>query len=447
MSWYKDPQLFIFRGADSLFRIVRIKKETGILVLLSDLADLESLDFSKHLSLGHNKDDDYAAFKSSFPQNILKFVNSQGVVVNWDGQKYSGTWSREEIKSPFYNLPTFQQALQRKVSELEAKNSTLQDQIKRKNEEKQRISKLETENSTLQHNVKMSKEKQQIFDDKVSKLEAKIYTMQDEINRNKEEQQSMDKRASELESEIFLLQEQIKGHIEEKHITDTRLCKLEAENATLQDEIKRNQKEKQSQETKVSELDAENSILQNKVKQNNEEKQLMNKKISELHKENSTLQDEVKREKDEKQEKKEKQEKRYSDLETAILHLYDKKAREDTLTVLEVDIARLENKKRELTEDMNTLRNEVTKLQEQLNRMMNNKQCLEEQTSELTLKLKDCRGARSGPSNEKLSMHSCTPLKDWVTFEELDVQPVSDEENTANIQSSHRICKVKGNNI
>ncbi|KAI3898941.1 hypothetical protein MKW92_040315, partial [Papaver armeniacum] len=132
MSWYSDPQLFIYSYA----YVHRVRKEFGINpVVTNDIInnEHENLNFSKHLSLGTNKESDYNAFNASFPSSgITKFINSQGLVINWDGAEQTGYWSREEQNSHFWNLPGItkqksvgksvtEQALEERVSALEAK--------------------------------------------------------------------------------------------------------------------------------------------------------------------------------------------------------------------------------------------------------------------------------------------------------------------------------------
>ncbi|KAI3971768.1 hypothetical protein MKW92_020784, partial [Papaver armeniacum] len=135
MSWYRDPQLFIYQ----FVAIHRVTVEFGIRpVVTSDLKEGENLSFSKHLSLlGHNKEGDFDAFKASFPKSGNgKFINNQGLVFDWP----SGTWSHEEPNSPFWSLPGItkpkssatllanNQALADENAELKAKISSLQDE-------------------------------------------------------------------------------------------------------------------------------------------------------------------------------------------------------------------------------------------------------------------------------------------------------------------------------
>ncbi|KAI3891764.1 hypothetical protein MKX03_020902 [Papaver bracteatum] len=103
MSWYTDPQLFI----DTFVYVYRITKEIGVNpIVASDLKEVETLNFSKHLSFLDNKESDFDDFKATFrTSGITKFINSQGLVINWDHENKTGTWAREDIDSPFWSLP------------------------------------------------------------------------------------------------------------------------------------------------------------------------------------------------------------------------------------------------------------------------------------------------------------------------------------------------------
>lgn len=161
MSWYRDPQLFIYQ----FVAVHRITVEFGIRTVVSnDLKEGEILSFSKHLSLGNNKEGDFDAFKASFPQSestTTKFINCRGLVINWP----SGTWSLEEPNSPFWSLPGItkpnsviqqaeNQALAKENSDLKEKISSLQDEVSKSKAEKEaiidkRVLALEAENAIL----------------------------------------------------------------------------------------------------------------------------------------------------------------------------------------------------------------------------------------------------------------------------------------------------------
>ncbi|KAI3881071.1 hypothetical protein MKX03_015701, partial [Papaver bracteatum] len=143
MSWYTDTQLFIVYGTDSQFYVRRVTKEYGSSPIAgNDLKEYELLSFSKHLSLGNNKESDFDAFKASFKSGNSgnqKYINSQGFVINFASG--TGTWTREEQNTPFWSLPGItkqksftelladKQALEGKVSDLEGQISSLHDEV------------------------------------------------------------------------------------------------------------------------------------------------------------------------------------------------------------------------------------------------------------------------------------------------------------------------------
>ncbi|MCL7025062.1 hypothetical protein MKW94_006116 [Papaver nudicaule] len=138
MSWYTDPQLFIYSYDAVNFNVYRVTKEVGINPFLpGDHTSQGYLTFSKHLYLGNNRESDYDAFKATFPKSEPhKFINCQGWVINWVYGTAKGTWSREEPNSPFWNLPGITKpksetdlALEEKVTLLEAKISSLEGEI------------------------------------------------------------------------------------------------------------------------------------------------------------------------------------------------------------------------------------------------------------------------------------------------------------------------------
>lgn len=165
MSWYRDPQLFIYKEHDNLFYVARIIQEYSNIPMSGFNTSHERLDFSKHLSTGDNKESDFDAFKSSFPSSttLAKFINNQGLVINWNGKV--GTWSHEGENMPFYSLPGIskkesvtelladKQALEEKISSLELSNSNFQ----------KRVSELEEGNSILKAEVQRERDAKTAF--------------------------------------------------------------------------------------------------------------------------------------------------------------------------------------------------------------------------------------------------------------------------------------------
>ncbi|KAI3957044.1 hypothetical protein MKW92_006144, partial [Papaver armeniacum] len=144
MSWYTNPKLFLYcHGSRRRYHIYRIVQKYNVPLLAADFKNGEKLDFSKHLSLGNNKESDYDALKSWLDEIgpiITKYVNCQGLVVYWDNRSSTGSWSRvEEDDSIFYNLPGIinpygiklaeKQADEKRISELVAEISSLKDMM------------------------------------------------------------------------------------------------------------------------------------------------------------------------------------------------------------------------------------------------------------------------------------------------------------------------------
>ncbi|KAI3891769.1 hypothetical protein MKX03_020907, partial [Papaver bracteatum] len=120
----------------------------------------EVLNFSKHLSLGNNKESDFDAFRASFPvSGIFKFINCKGLVIDWDYAQQTGTWSHEDLNSPFWSLPGILpepilaelRSLKRKNSDLKLNNSNLEDDLRKLNED---LSKYQATVTKLQKQIK-----------------------------------------------------------------------------------------------------------------------------------------------------------------------------------------------------------------------------------------------------------------------------------------------------
>ncbi|MCL7026349.1 hypothetical protein MKW94_026192 [Papaver nudicaule] len=186
MSWYTDPQLFIHSPNAVRFYVYRVTKEFGInpLVRADFSLQADDLTFSKHLYLGDNRESDYDAFKATFPKSeIKKFINCEGWVINWDVKAQTGTWSREEPNSPFWGLPGItkkksatEEVLEKKVSELEEKNSSLEDDINNKAEKEAQEKKV----SSLQEEIAKIKKEKEASDKRVLDLEADVNKERDE---------------------------------------------------------------------------------------------------------------------------------------------------------------------------------------------------------------------------------------------------------------------------
>ncbi|KAI3881074.1 hypothetical protein MKX03_015704, partial [Papaver bracteatum] len=166
MSWYRDPQLFIYSSIKPFFYVFRITKKFGSSPIVEeDQERVGILNFSEHLSLGSNKDSDYDAFKATFPYSgIYKLINSQGLVINWDFDKEIGSWSREDINSPFWSLPGITR-------------QSLPGIAQQKPVTEEAIAQQKSVPELLAENQALAKEN--------SELKAKIASLQDEVDNNK----------------------------------------------------------------------------------------------------------------------------------------------------------------------------------------------------------------------------------------------------------------------
>ncbi|MCL7037365.1 hypothetical protein MKW94_029166 [Papaver nudicaule] len=171
MSWYRDPELFIYYWDSSYgYGIGRIRKSYNTPLGGGDITYEEGqLNFSKHLSLGNNSESDYAALKSHLLKNAdvvthenVKYVNCQGLVVNCSYQKSPGTWSRvEELNSIFYSLPGIINPSEKKDLELVAEISLLKEKLK-------------NEVTNLQDQLIQEKNAKQALQTQVLELKAKL---------------------------------------------------------------------------------------------------------------------------------------------------------------------------------------------------------------------------------------------------------------------------------
>ncbi|KAI3940835.1 hypothetical protein MKW92_014395, partial [Papaver armeniacum] len=228
MSWYRDPQLFISSSDKSSFWVYRITKESSSSPIgPADFNYGGRLVFSEHLSLGNNKESDYDAFKAtfSFPMNCVKYINSQGFVINWDDSKRTSYWSREDTNSPFWSLPGIGQALQGRVSDLKVKIISLEEENKRIEKEKEAI---EAEKYILK--AELSRES------KLSALEAKISSLQNEVRERDEKILSGLEAIEKLVSNSTTKQKSVTELLAENKALAVENSELKAKIASLRDE-------------------------------------------------------------------------------------------------------------------------------------------------------------------------------------------------------------------
>ncbi|KAI3997328.1 hypothetical protein MKX01_003131, partial [Papaver californicum] len=144
MSWYQDPQLFIcnaYNAASHGFNEYRCKKQLSDHIHVSDLHRVGS-----NVQKGRDFDALLAYLINSFVasgSNTWRIVNCQGLAIIWEGTCHGVTcsWSREPLNSPYYNLsgitpPVDAEALKRRVSDLESRNSTLEAEVRRNSNDK-----------------------------------------------------------------------------------------------------------------------------------------------------------------------------------------------------------------------------------------------------------------------------------------------------------------------
>lgn len=84
MSFFSDPELYLGWGRQMgyKFYIFRVQTKPGYPFVSGEFCDYEVLDFSKHLSLPHNKETDFESL-FSYLSKMDMFVNCQGIVINW----------------------------------------------------------------------------------------------------------------------------------------------------------------------------------------------------------------------------------------------------------------------------------------------------------------------------------------------------------------------------
>ncbi|KAI3997329.1 hypothetical protein MKX01_003132 [Papaver californicum] len=239
MAWYKDPQLYICRETPGL-KLYRMKEPIGTPIALSGIIDYGFLDYSKHLSLANNKESDFDAFLSSikFDGVTFKLINCQGWVVYQMVSNYHHfTWAREPLNSPFYRLPGInspetvllaqKEALDRRVFILETEISPLKIVLRKSKEdrntlinEKQAldriISELKARNSTLEDDkIKLINDlngikAENLVEKRLSDLEAMVSTLEAEVRRNNSDKNTLIGEKQDLESQVSELTSKLK---------------------------------------------------------------------------------------------------------------------------------------------------------------------------------------------------------------------------------------------
>lgn len=109
MSFFSDPELYIVWGRQMGFKfyMFRVKTKPGCPFIWGEFCDYEVLNFSKHLSLPHNQETDFQSL-FSYLSKIDKFVNCQGLVINWfsdDPEPFNTySWSPEGLNLSTYGI-------------------------------------------------------------------------------------------------------------------------------------------------------------------------------------------------------------------------------------------------------------------------------------------------------------------------------------------------------
>ncbi|KAI3938865.1 hypothetical protein MKW92_012488 [Papaver armeniacum] len=339
MSWYRDPKLFLrCKGSKHRFHVYRIEKKYSVPLYRGDFGTSVVLDFSRHLSLGHNRETDYDALKSWLNEDgsVTKYVNCQGLVIYWIN--YSdcsfGTWSRvEEKDSVFYSLPgifnpyEIKLAEEKKVSELIALIPSLKDKLNYE------VTRLNSEVTYIQEQLNMEKKDTQA---PVSDLTTKF-------------EESCGAGAGSASVQPWMRGDTVSSHL----VPFDVISYPNSTSVTIM--------EGSSSWSRVEEDDSIFYSLPGITNHSEAmlaEKQAVEKNMSELVAQNSVLREKLK----------------------------DQLNREKKFSELVAEISTLKDK----------LNNEVINLQEQLNQEKNDRKALQTQVLDLTVKLEECRGVGGG---------------------------------------------------
>ncbi|KAI3904934.1 hypothetical protein MKW92_009904 [Papaver armeniacum] len=281
MSWYRDPKLFLrYRASIERFYIHRIMKKYNVPLYKEYFDTSEVLDFSRHLSLGHNQESNYDALKS-----WLKKITALLSIL--------GTWSRvEENDSVFYSLPGIFSPYEIKLAEKRADERKISDLKDKLDYE---VTKFNSEVTYLQEQLNQEKNDRQA---QVSDLTTKLEECCDTGGRSADVQRwkSGDTASSQLVP--------LEGLDVIRFSNNTSLTSMEGSSSWSRVEeddsifyclpgitnpSDTELAEKRAVEKKMSELVAQNSILKEKLK----EQLNREKKISELLAEISSLKDKL----------------------------------------------------------------------------------------------------------------------------------------------------------
>ncbi|RZC85446.1 hypothetical protein C5167_041629 [Papaver somniferum] len=340
MSWYGNPNCFLrCKGPKHRFHIYKIQKKFSVPLNSGDFDTSAVLDFSRHLSLGHNQESDYDVLKSWLNADgcVNKYVNCQGLVIYRNYGDSPSTWSRvEENDSTFYNLPGITNPYEIKLAKKRAdekKISDLQDKLDYE------VTKLNSEVTYLQEKLNQEKNDRQA---QVSDLPTKL----------EECRLCSSARGGSADVQPWTSGDTVSSHL----VPSKNLDVISYPNSTSVTIM-----EGSSSWSRVEEDDSIFYSLPGIANHSETmlaEKQAVEKNMSELVAQNSVLREKLKEQLN--------REKKFSELVAEISGLKGK------------------------------LNNEVTNLQEQLNQEKNDRKALQTQVLDLTAKLEECRGVGGG---------------------------------------------------
>ncbi|MCL7029081.1 hypothetical protein MKW94_026578 [Papaver nudicaule] len=430
MSWYTDPQLFInfyCQNPSQFYWVDRIAKKYDVPLSRGDISCTEELDFCKHLSLGYNKESDYDAFKSSlaeFAYPISKLVNCQGLVVHWDNNKQSGTWSRvEEHDSIFYCLPGIKKpsgwaerlALEERISKLVAEMSLVKDEV-----------------TNLQEQLNLEKNDKQALQEKLNQEKNDRQALQEQLNQERNDRQA---QFSYLTAKLEECRRGAVGCGSCNVEPWMRGCCVPSHWVPFEE------LDVQNVPRDVPLIITEAPATWSRVEEHDSIFYSLFYSLPGIKKPCAWAQRLA-------------LEERISKL-VAEMSLVEEKLN-NKVTNLQEQLNQEKNDRQALEEQLNQEKNDRQALQEQLDQEKNDRQA---QVSDLTAKLGECRGAAGcGSCNVEPWMRGCSVPSSWVPFEELDVQTIPldipltiteatgssefGEDTTTNVQATH-FCRGK----
>ncbi|RZC91480.1 hypothetical protein C5167_027546 [Papaver somniferum] len=180
-----------------------VQTKPGCPFLEGDFHNNEVLNFSRHLSLPHNKQSDFEPLFAYLKKNDI-FVNCRGLVINWFPRtvryRYrSYSWSPELLNLSSYGIHA-----------LDAQQDNQSDELMNDPDNADKLQALEkTEHLNQEKNDKQALEKtvshphEQLNQDKQA-LEKSISDLHEQLNQVKNDKQALEKRVSDLNEQLNL---------------------------------------------------------------------------------------------------------------------------------------------------------------------------------------------------------------------------------------------------